>query len=145
MNFPLVLWALLWQRVLRSRPCQRGILGLDFTHDLALQALCLWYEAVKDPHAYFSARPEQNALSIILHKLGMTEWIGYDFVAEGAAKITPTSVYLLDRRVSRKGKGSRKKRVTEEAQKDPIPHNFDHTQARHLDQHGRSTLSAQRV
>jgi hypothetical protein len=77
--------------------CSAGIFGLDLTHPQSQKALQLWHAAAKDPHAYFSARPEQNALSVILYKLGMTDWEAYERIAECKEAILPTSSYLLDR------------------------------------------------
>jgi hypothetical protein len=74
-----------------------GILGFDLSQPHAQRALELWYEAARSPHAFFSPRSDQNALSIILHQLGMTDWIDYARVAEGEEKIVPSSLYLLDR------------------------------------------------
>ena len=73
-----------------------GVFGLDFSVECANQALQSWYDAAKDPAGFFSARPEQNALSIILYKLGMTDWIPYERVAESIQQID-SSFYLSPR------------------------------------------------
>lgn len=85
-----------------------GIFGLDFSHEQARKALSLWYEAAKDPYAFFSARSDQNALSIILHQLEMTDWIAYDRIAEGKQKVSPSSIYLLDRKLAHKRERTKK-------------------------------------
>lgn len=46
-----------------------AILGFDFTNPSMRQVLDEWYQAAKDPVAFYSARSDQNALSIILHQL----------------------------------------------------------------------------
>ena len=46
-----------------------AILGFDFTHPVMLQVLDKLYKAAHDPIAFYSARSDQNALSIILHQL----------------------------------------------------------------------------
>jgi hypothetical protein len=78
-----------------------GILGIDLSNEQGKKALDLWYKAAKSPHAFFSARSDQNALSIILHQLGMTDWINYHTeIAEGQERIVPSSLYMLDRSFS---------------------------------------------
>jgi hypothetical protein len=85
-----------------------GIVGLDLSCDRAQKAFLLWYEAAQNPHVFFSARPEQNALSVILHQLEMGDWTGYDRVAEGQKNIKPTSIYLLDRKLAHKKERAKK-------------------------------------
>lgn len=84
--------------------CSAGIFGLNLKHPLGKQALTLWHEKAKDPTAFYSARPEQNALSLILFQLGMTHWIDYDRLAESPNDITPASFFLLDRPFARQAK-----------------------------------------
>lgn len=75
--------------------CSSGLFGLDFSNEKALQALQGWYEAAKDPHAYYSARSDQNALSVILYKLGMRDWASLSTLAEG--QVSSESLFLIDR------------------------------------------------
>jgi len=74
-----------------------GILGFDFSHALAQEALHRWYIAAKETPAFFSARPEQNALSVIFYTLGMTDWIPVQRMAQNMALIEPDSLFVLDR------------------------------------------------
>jgi len=79
-----------------------GILGVDLSSPQGRKVLELWYKAAKSPDAFFSARSDQNALSVILYQLGMTDWINYQTqIAEGEEKIEPRSLYILDRSFSR--------------------------------------------
>lgn len=51
--------------------CSAGITGVDFTTDVGKTIIDRWYAAAQNKVAFFSPRPEQNALSIILHSLGL--------------------------------------------------------------------------
>ena len=75
-----------------------GILGFDFSHALAQEALHRWYIAAKETPAFFSARPEQNALSVILYTLGMTDWIPGRQMAENREIVEADSLFVLDRK-----------------------------------------------
>jgi hypothetical protein len=81
-----------------------GILGLDLTQERPRKLLSLWHQAAKDPHAFFSARPEQNALSILLYQLEMRDWIGIDCLAERLEDIQTHSLYFLNRKFAHKEK-----------------------------------------
>lgn len=56
------------------KSCSAAILGLDLTQDKPQRLLQAWYEAAFDPYAFFSARSDQTALSILLHQFQMTDW-----------------------------------------------------------------------
>lgn len=86
-----------YQETFQIPSCSSGIFGLDFSHLTALQALSLWYEAAKDPSAYYSARPDQNALSLILYSLGMKNWLSIDTLAHGKENIHEGSLFLIER------------------------------------------------
>lgn len=77
--------------------CSSGIFGLDFSHEKALKALSLWYEAARDPTAYYSARPDQNALSLILYALEMKNWLSIETLAHGKNNINNNSLFLIER------------------------------------------------
>lgn len=77
--------------------CSSGIVGLDFTNAKAAEALTLWHRAAQDPAAFFSARPDQNALSLILYQLGMKEWLDLATLAHGKEKMDERSLFLLER------------------------------------------------
>lgn len=51
--------------------CSAAIIGIDFTNEKMSQVIDAWYRAAKDPDAFYSARSDQNALSIILYQKGI--------------------------------------------------------------------------
>lgn len=51
--------------------CSAGITGLDFTTEIGRTILDQWYKAAHHKVAFFSARSDQNVLSIILYKLNL--------------------------------------------------------------------------
>lgn len=87
--------------------CSGGIFGLDFSQENGSKFLDTWYKAAKLPHAFFSARQEQNVLSVLLYQAGMRDWISFEHVAEGEENIKPTSMFLLDRGFAHKKVESR--------------------------------------
>lgn len=86
-----------FQETFQIPSCSSGIFGLDFTQSKPMQALNMWYEAAQDPYAYYSARPDQNSLSLILHLLGMKEWLNIDTLSHGKEKIHKDSLFLIER------------------------------------------------
>ena len=76
--------------------CSAGILGIDLTNAKGKEIVDKWYEAAFDSHAYYSSRPEQNALSIILFKNGINDFVPLKQLAHGNQEITPDSLFLLD-------------------------------------------------
>jgi hypothetical protein len=52
--------------------CSAGIFGVDFTSQIGPKIIDAWYQAAQNEVAFFSPRSDQNALSIILYKLGLT-------------------------------------------------------------------------
>lgn len=85
-----------------------GILGLNFHNEHANELLTRWYLAAKDPHAFFSARSDQNVLSVLLYQMHMPIQIPYSSVAENTHSINSSSVFLLDREKTRKVKVKKK-------------------------------------
>lgn len=55
--------------------CQAGIFGIDFMRKKGIQLIDALYEAAKDSQAFYSPRSDQTALSILLHKFGMVDWL----------------------------------------------------------------------
>lgn len=53
--------------------CSAAIIGIDLSNPKGLALLEAWYKAAHSPYAFFSARSDQNALSILIHQLGMAE------------------------------------------------------------------------
>jgi|AMWB02.1.fsa_nt_gi hypothetical protein len=81
------------------RACAAFILGIDFAHEKAGKIVDLWYNAARHPTAFFSARSDQNALSIILHQLQLTDWGNMDKLphVEIGEKPRSDSLFLIDR------------------------------------------------
>ena len=52
--------------------CQAGFLGVDLTSKHGKKIIALWHKAARDESAFYSARSDQTALSLILHKCGLT-------------------------------------------------------------------------
>ncbi len=77
--------------------CSSGIFGLDFSHPKARRALDLWHQAAGDPCAFFSARPDQNSLSLILYLLDMRNWLEIETLAHGKQKVDANSLFLIER------------------------------------------------
>ena len=79
--------------------CSSGITGLDLTSEKGSKILELWYKAARDPYAYFSSRPDQNSLSIILYKMGITDLVSIRRIphVEVGERASPDSLFLLDR------------------------------------------------
>lgn len=83
--------------------CSASLLGFDFSNQWARKALDRWFSALHNPDAFYSARPEQNVISVILYQLGMSEWIDYQKIAENRPSIRPDSLVLLDRKFAHSG------------------------------------------
>ena len=77
--------------------CSASILGVDFTHPRAVELIDRWYEAAKDPYAFFNPRCDQSALSLILHQMGITEWVSFDRIPHHEDNIRPDSLFLADK------------------------------------------------
>jgi hypothetical protein len=79
--------------------CSAGIAALDLTSEKGSKILELWYKAARDPAAFFSARSDQNALSIILHQLNITDLISISRIphVEIGEQPQADSLFLLDR------------------------------------------------
>jgi hypothetical protein len=77
--------------------CSGAIFGFDFSNEKAAKVIDLFHKAAQDKDAYYSARGEQNALSIILFQNGITELTSVHFIPESKEEIKPDSLFLLDR------------------------------------------------
>ena len=76
--------------------CFSGVFGLDLTNDISRKVLDFWYRAAQDRDAYFTPRPDQNVLSIILYQLGISDFISFERIAESDEEIQPDSLFLFD-------------------------------------------------
>lgn len=77
--------------------CSAGLFGVDFTNETASKSIDLWYQAAKAPYAFFSPRSDQNALSVILHHLGMRDFVSIETLAETHREIPKGALFIIDR------------------------------------------------
>ena len=79
--------------------CAAFIFGIDFTQEIGRTIIDRWYNAARHPTAFFSARSDQNALSIILHQLNITELSSMQRLPYGEKGETlgPDSLFFVDR------------------------------------------------
>ena len=85
------------QQTFHIRSCSAGLFGVDFTNPKAHAVLDRWYRAAHDDDAFFSARSDQNALSIILFQSNFDELISMDRLPHTEQEITSDSLFWLDR------------------------------------------------
>jgi hypothetical protein len=76
--------------------CSAGITGIDFTTNVGRTIIDKWYAAAQNRVAFFSPRPEQNALSIILHSLGL-KLCPIERLANNRNAITSQTLLLIER------------------------------------------------
>ncbi len=76
--------------------CSAAIIGIDFTNERACQLIDAWYEAAKDPYAFYSPRSDQTAISVLLHKFGMTKWASGAILGNLDTK-SSAMLFIMDR------------------------------------------------
>jgi hypothetical protein len=77
--------------------CQSGFIGVDVTRDPGKKIVDHFYKAAQDENAFFSARSDQTALSLILHKLHLLDLADSQvapFLRDGAR---PGAFFFVDR------------------------------------------------
>ncbi len=78
--------------------CCGGLFGADFTTDIGTKIVDLLYESAFDPQAYFSPRQEQNVLSVILYKLGLSDSLTpISKMAHNKDQINSETLFLIER------------------------------------------------
>lgn len=78
--------------------CSAGITGIDFTNEKGVEILDRWYQAAHNAVAFFSPRSDQNALSIILYRMGIScDLINIEKLAHNRNEIRPDSLLLIER------------------------------------------------
>jgi hypothetical protein len=79
--------------------CAAFIFGVDFTSKIGTHLIDAWYSAAKDPHAFFSRRSDQNALSIILFQAGISDFISLSRLphTEIGEPVQADSLFIVDR------------------------------------------------
>ncbi len=76
--------------------CSAGITGVDTTTAVGKKIIELWYQAAQNKVAFFSPRSDQNALSIILHGLGL-ELCPIKRLAHNKSSIDSETLFLIER------------------------------------------------
>lgn len=78
--------------------CSAGICGFDFTNKTGAKILTDWYHAAQNKVAFFSPRSDQNALSIILFKMGLShKMCSVKRLAHQRNDINPDTLFLINR------------------------------------------------
>lgn len=77
--------------------CSAAIFGIDFTNPKTAPIIDEWHAAAKDPYAFFSARSDQSALSIILYKMGLTDQMWPANTLGEPNHIREGTLFLMDR------------------------------------------------
>jgi hypothetical protein len=77
--------------------CSAGLFGVDFTNKKGIQLIDQYLKAAKDRDAFYSARQEQNALSIILYQAGIKDFADISLMPHSKKEIKLNSLFLLDR------------------------------------------------
>ncbi len=78
--------------------CSAGIAGFDFTNPLGKTIVDQYYNAAFNKVAFFSPRSDQNVLSIILNRLGLSdELIPIRRLAHNKDQIGPDTLLLIER------------------------------------------------
>lgn len=77
--------------------CSAAILGIDFTNPKTAPLIDAWYLAAKNPYGFFSARSDQNALSILLYQFGLSydQWPATTLGSPNHTR--PSTLFLMDR------------------------------------------------
>lgn len=77
--------------------CSAGLFGVDFSNETAAHVMDRWYQAARDPDAFFSARSDQNALSIILYQEGCQKWPPTSALVEAHQPLSENTLFIIDR------------------------------------------------
>ncbi len=92
-----VYFGLTHQQTYEIPSCSAGLFGVDFSNELGRQIIHLWHRAAHDKNAFFSARSDQNALSIILYQLNLSDFINLARMPHSRYEIKQDSLFWLDR------------------------------------------------
>ena len=77
--------------------CSAAIFGVDYTKPIGHKIIDQWYQKAHDKHAFFSARVDQNALTLVLYKNNLENNINYGLIAEGFHELRLNTLFVLDR------------------------------------------------
>jgi hypothetical protein len=83
------------EQSLSIQSCSAAFVGIDFTNLQAVALLDAWHQAAYHPFAFFSDRADQNALSILIHQMGLQkELISRKLL--GSIE-DPSGIFIMDR------------------------------------------------
>jgi hypothetical protein len=77
--------------------CSAGLFGIDFSNEKASKIFDLWYEKAHDAKPFFSARSDQNVLSVILHQMGFHDLFPPEMMVEVNQPISENTFFMIDR------------------------------------------------
>lgn len=77
--------------------CCGGIFGVDFTNKKGAEIVDRWYKAAQNKVAFYSPRSDQNALSVILYQMGISDFVSLDRLAHNRNVINKDSLLLIER------------------------------------------------
>lgn len=77
--------------------CSAAVIGIDFTHEKGKEFFAAWEAMLKKPEASYSARSDQNLISIVLHQLGMTSFAPARTMATSLRKVKWDTLFVTDR------------------------------------------------
>lgn len=77
--------------------CSAAILGIDFTNPKTAPLIEAWYLAARHPFGFFSARSDQNALSILLYQFGLIDEMWSLTTLGEPRNIRENTLFLMDR------------------------------------------------
>jgi hypothetical protein len=84
--------------------CSAGLFGVDFSNEKAAYVISQWYQAALHPDGFFSARSDQNALSVILYQNDMLQWALPETLAEAPQFLFENTLFKIDRGFVQYGK-----------------------------------------
>jgi hypothetical protein len=73
-----------------------GVIGLNLDHPKGSFILDEWMDAARAETGFYSARPEQNALSILAYRYGLDEWERSPSIAWNHELLHDETLFLVD-------------------------------------------------
>jgi hypothetical protein len=77
--------------------CQSGFIGVDVTTKMGKQIVDRFYEAACDPDAFYSSRLDQSVLSLLLYRLGASEFEKMSTVVPLKSMVKSGTLFIVDR------------------------------------------------
>ena len=72
------------------------VFGVNLAHPAGQKIAERWYNAAKQETPFFSPRPEQNALSVIVHQLGLKNWESPVSLVWEETKLDDATQFFID-------------------------------------------------